>query len=76
MWCETCTSIKEEVGTEKPVDYSSLKVYNCPTYVHVSSVDWSKLDSKSIKCFFLDMIELKDKSFGIRKQESLLSVEM
>ena len=35
------------------VDYSSLKIFGCPTYVHVQSEEHSKLDSKSRKCVFL-----------------------
>ena len=46
--------IPEEIWLGKPVDYSSLKIFGCPTYVHVQSRERSKLDSKSRKCVFLD----------------------
>ena len=46
--------IPEEIWLGKPVDYSSLKIFGCPTYVHVQSGERSKLDSKSRKCVFLD----------------------
>ena len=45
--------IPEEVWSGKPVDYSSLKIFGCPAYVHVQSGERSKLDSKSRKCVFL-----------------------
>ena len=45
--------IPEEVWSSRPVDYSSLKIFSCPAYVHVQSGEHSKLDSKSRKCVFL-----------------------
>ena len=45
--------ILEEVWTGRPVDYLSLKIFGCPTFVHVQSGEHSKLDSKSRKCIFL-----------------------
>ena len=45
--------IPEEVWSSRPVDYSSLKIFGCPAYVHVQSGEHSKLDSKSRKCIFL-----------------------
>ena len=45
--------IPEEVWSGRPVDYLSLKIFGCPTYVHVQSGERSKLDSKSRKCIFL-----------------------
>ena len=45
--------ILEEVWLGRPVDYSSLKIFSCPAYVHTSSGECSKLDSKSRKCVFL-----------------------
>ena len=43
----------EEVWSGRPVDYSSLKIFGCPAYVHMQSGERSKLDSKSRKCIFL-----------------------
>ena len=45
--------ILEEVWSGRPIDYSSLKIFGCPTYVHVQSGERSKLDLKSRKCIFL-----------------------
>ena len=45
--------IPEEVWSGKPIDYSNLKIFGCPTYVHVQSGERSKLDSKSRKYVFL-----------------------
>ena len=45
--------IPKEVWSGRPVDYLSLKIFSCPTYVHVQSGECSKLDSKSSKRIFL-----------------------
>ena len=45
--------VSEEVWTGSEVDYSSLRVFGCPAYVHVSSDERSKLDAKSKQCVFL-----------------------
>ena len=45
--------IPKEVWSSRPVDYSSRKIFGCPTYVHVQSGECSTLDSKSRKCIFL-----------------------
>ena len=45
--------ISKEVWSGRPVDYLSLKIFSCPTYVHVQSGECSKLDSKSSKRIFL-----------------------
>ena len=39
--------VAEEVWTSNAVYYSNLRVFGCPTYVHVSSKERSKLDAKS-----------------------------
>ena len=39
--------VAEEVWTGNEVDYSSLRVFGCPTFVHIPSEEWSKLDPKS-----------------------------
>lgn len=39
--------VAEEVWTCNPVDISNLRIFGCPTYVHISSEDQSKLDPKS-----------------------------
>ena len=41
--------IPEEIWSSRPVDYSSLKTFGCPAYVHMLSGEHSKLDSKSRK---------------------------
>ena len=45
--------IPKKVWSGRPVDYSSLKIFSCPAYLHVQSGELSKLDSKSRKCVFL-----------------------
>ena len=42
-----------EMWNGKPVDYSSLHVFGCPTYVMFNSKKKPKLDPKSKKCIFL-----------------------
>ena len=39
--------VAEEVWTGNAVDYSNLRVFGCPAYMHVSSEERSKLDAKS-----------------------------
>jgi hypothetical protein len=41
--------VQDEVWTGKPVNYSVLRIFGYPTYVHVQSEEWSKLDSKKKK---------------------------
>ena len=39
--------VAEEVWTGSPVDYSGLRVFGCPAYVHIPNEEKSKLDAKS-----------------------------
>jgi hypothetical protein len=50
---DTDFNIPQEVWSGKPIDYSSLKIFGCPAYVHVQSGERTKLDPKSRKCTFL-----------------------
>jgi transposase InsO family protein len=45
--------VAEEVWTGQEVDYSFMRIFGCPAYVHISGEDMSKLDPKSKKCIFL-----------------------
>ena len=45
--------VAEEVWTGDVVDYSGLRVFGSPAYMHVSSEERSKLDAKSVQCIFL-----------------------
>ena len=45
--------VVEEVWTGSPVDYSHLRVFGCPAYVHIPNEEISKLDAKSRQCIFL-----------------------
>ena len=45
--------VAEKVWTGNAIDYSNLRVFGCPAYVHVSSEEGSKLDAKSRQCIFL-----------------------
>jgi hypothetical protein len=44
--------VAEEVWTGNEVDYSSLRVFGCPAYVHIPSKKRSKLDLKFRQCVF------------------------
>ena len=46
--------IVEEVWIGNVIDYSDLRVFGCPTYVHILSEERSKLDPKSRQCIFLE----------------------
>uniref|UniRef100_A0A2N9HW24 Integrase catalytic domain-containing protein n=1 Tax=Fagus sylvatica TaxID=28930 RepID=A0A2N9HW24_FAGSY len=45
--------VAEEVWTGQEVDYSFMRIFGCPAYVHISGEDMTKLDLKSKKCIFL-----------------------
>ena len=45
--------VAKEVWTGSPIDYSSLRVFGCPAYVHIPNEERSKLDVKSRQCIFL-----------------------
>ena len=45
--------VVDEVWIGNPVDYSSLRLFGCPTYVHIPNEERSKLDEKSRQCIFL-----------------------
>jgi transposase InsO family protein len=45
--------VVEEVWIGNEVDYSGLKVFGCPVYVHIPSEERSKLDPKFRQCVFL-----------------------
>ena len=45
--------VAEEVWTGNEVDYSGLRVFGCPAYMHIPSEERSKLDPKSRQCVFL-----------------------
>jgi len=42
--------IPEEVWTGNPVNYSNLRIFGCPVYVHVND---GKLSPRAVKCMFL-----------------------
>ncbi|KAM0993394.1 hypothetical protein ACFX2A_009186 [Malus domestica] len=43
----------EEVWSEKPMDYSKLRVFGCSAYAHIPNDERSKLKPKSTHCIFL-----------------------
>lgn len=43
----------EKVWTWKEVGYLSLRVFECPFYVHIHNEQRLKFDSKSKKCIFI-----------------------
>jgi hypothetical protein len=45
--------VPKEVWSDKSVDYSVLKIFGYPTYIHVQSGEQSKFDPKLRKCIFL-----------------------
>jgi hypothetical protein len=46
--------VTKKVWTGNEVDYSGLRVFGCPAYVHIPSEERSKLDLKSKQCVFLE----------------------
>ena len=46
-------SLLEEVRSGKEVNLNHLKVFGCVSYVHIESNDYSKLDAKARKYFFI-----------------------
>ena len=55
--------VVEEVWTGQEVNYSLIRIFRCPAYVHISGEDKSKLDPKSKKCFFLSYEGVKGYKF-------------
>lgn len=53
----SCSAINfkvlDEVWTRRPVDYSNLRIFGCPAYMHVPGDERTKLNAKSKKCVFL-----------------------
>jgi hypothetical protein len=45
--------VAKDVWTSNEVDYSSLRVFGYPAYVHISIKERSKLDPMSRQCVFL-----------------------
>ena len=45
--------VVKEVWTGSPVDYSGLRVFGCPVYVHIPNEKRSKLDAKCRQCIFI-----------------------
>ena len=45
--------VAEEVWTGQEVDYSFMRIFDYPVYVHILGEDRSKLDPKSKKCIFI-----------------------
>ena len=43
--------IPEEVWLGNSVDYSSLRIFECPVYAHVNN---GKLAHRAVKCMFLE----------------------
>ena len=41
----------------KPVNYSSLHIFRCPTYVMYNDQERTNQDSKSRKCIFLGYVD-------------------
>ena len=46
----------EAVWLGNPLDYSNLRVFGCPVYIHV---DQGKLDTRPMKYILLDLISIK-----------------
>ncbi|CAA7409691.1 unnamed protein product [Spirodela intermedia] len=52
----------EEVQSSNPLDYSDLKIFDCPVYVHVND---DKLEPRAKKCIFLSYApESNDTSYN------------
>ena len=48
--------VAKEVWTGSAVDYSGLRVFWCPAYVHIPNEERSKIDAKSRQCIFRGII--------------------
>ena len=46
-WTTLDGKVAEEVCTGNEVDYSGLRVFGCPAYLHISGDERSKLDPMS-----------------------------
>jgi hypothetical protein len=49
--------VAEEVWTCNEVDYSGLRVFGCPAYVHIPSEERSKLDPKFRQSVFVGYVK-------------------
>ena len=49
--------VAEEVWKGKPIDLGNLKIFGCPTYVHISSDERFKLYPKSKKYIFIGYVK-------------------
>ncbi|KAK2998642.1 hypothetical protein RJ639_023717 [Escallonia herrerae] len=45
--------VPEEVWSGKQVNFSAMRIFGCPAYVHLHNEERSKLDPKSKECIFL-----------------------
>ena len=45
--------LSKEAWTGKEVNLACLRIFGCTSYVHINSVDRTKLDPKSLKCTFI-----------------------
>ncbi|KAK3020800.1 hypothetical protein RJ639_047756 [Escallonia herrerae] len=45
--------VPEEVWSDKQVNFSAMRIFGCPAYVHLRNKERSKLDPKSKECIFL-----------------------
>ena len=45
--------VADEVWTRNEVDYLRLRLFGCPSYIHIAGEERSKLDAKSRECTFL-----------------------
>lgn len=54
--------VEDEVCTCNPIDLDSLSISRCPSYMHISSENQSKLDPKSKKRVFSGYVK-REKGF-------------
>jgi len=59
LWAEAvsyaCFKVSKEVWSDKPVDFSILKIFDYFAYFHVQSGERMKLYPKLRKCILFDM---------------------
>lgn len=45
--------LPEEAWRGKEVNFAHLRIFGCTSYVHINSMDRTKLDPNSLKCTYI-----------------------
>ena len=52
-WASLGVKVAKDVWTGNSVDFTNLRIFGCPAYMHIPADEVSKLDAKSTKRIFL-----------------------